>query len=85
MSEADNKAATAVSGSILASRPSFVPAHAWVGHWLTIEEFARMMGRRPQTVYKWIRQNSMMDFNISTYEFRIGRKHSARIFVRNPY
>ena len=71
--------------SMAAVRPSFIPAHEWVGHWLTIPEFSRLMGRRPSTVYGWARDGVMSEFGISTFEFRLGRKHSARIFVKNPY
>jgi hypothetical protein len=71
-----------------AAKPARVPAIpqcSWSGHWLTIVEFSRLMGRKPPTIYEWIREGTLSEFGIATYEFRFGRKHSARIFVRNPY
>ena len=70
---------------LIASRPSFIPPCSWVGHWLTISEFSRLAGRPLQTVYYWVREGTLSEFGISTYEFRFGRKHSARVFVKNPY
>jgi hypothetical protein len=71
--------------ALMSARPVCVPPHQWAGHWLTVAEFSRLMGRRPYTVYGWVRENVMSEFGISVYEFRSGRKHSARIFVRNLY
>ena len=62
-----------------------VPPCSWPGHWLTIQEFSRLMGRQPSTVYGWLANGTFKDFGLSVYEFRLGRKHSARFFVRNPY
>jgi len=76
---------TQSESTMMEDKPSFVPACLWVGHWLTVSEFARLMGRSPQTVYKWTRLGTTAEFGISTYEYRSGRKHSARVFVRNPY
>jgi hypothetical protein len=80
-----NELASDISKNVMAGRPSSVPPHQWVGHWLTISEFSRLMGRAPRTGYNWIRTGILPEFGISTYEFRMGKKHSARIFVRNPY
>ncbi len=68
-----------------ASSPATVPQNSWPGHWLTVVEFARMMGRRPPTVYNWLQEDVLSTFGISVYSFRSGRKHSARFFIRNPY
>ncbi len=66
-------------------RPQTVPQCSWPGHWLTITEFSRMMGRNPRTVYGWIEDDVLSTFGISVYGFRSGRKHSARFFIQNPY
>jgi hypothetical protein len=62
-----------------------VPSCSWPGHWLTIQEFSGLMGRQPSTVYGWLANGTFKDFGLSVYELRLGRKHSARFFVRNPY
>lgn len=62
-----------------------VPVHNWRAHWLTAREFARVMGRDEQTVYWWIRNGILADFGIPTCQFRQGRMHSGRIFIRNIF
>jgi hypothetical protein len=66
-----------------ASSARGVPAHNWRAHWLTVNEFARMMGRAPDTVHWWIRQGTLAEFGIPVYQFRNGRLHSGRSFIRN--
>jgi len=62
-----------------------VPAHEWRRHWLTAQEFARMMGRPPATVYSWIGDGTLAEFGIPTMQFRLGRRHSGRVFIQNIY
>jgi hypothetical protein len=69
----------------MAARPSFIPPCIWAGHWLTVPEFARLVGRSPWTVHWWLRKETLSAFGLSVYEIRTGKKHSARIFIRNPY
>ena len=71
--------------TVRANYPAAIPQHSWTGHWLTVAEFSRLMGRQPQTVYDWVKFGTLSEFGVSVYEFRLGRKHSARIFIRNPY
>jgi len=33
--------------ALMAARPVCVPPHQWAGHWLTVAESSRLMGRRP--------------------------------------
>lgn len=75
--------AVVVETASRASHP--VPLHNWRAHWLTVSEFARMMGRDPQTVYKWIRQGTLAEFGIPCCRFRAGRLHSGRVFIQNIY
>jgi hypothetical protein len=62
-----------------------VLTYNWRAHWLTAQEFARVMGRRPQTIYWWIGNGTLAEFGIPICEFKFGRKHSARFFIQNPY
>jgi hypothetical protein len=62
-----------------------VPAYNWRAHWLTVQEFSRMMGREPQTVYKWIRNNTLSEFGVPVMHFRNGKQHSGRVFILNIY
>jgi helix-turn-helix protein len=71
------------SSTISAARG--VPVHNWRAHWLTASEFARMMGRDPQTVYKWLRNGTLAEFGVPVYQFRHGRLHSGRTFIQNIY
>ena len=64
---------------------SVVPAYNWRAHWLTATEFARMMGREPQTVYKWLRNGTLAEFGVPVIHFRNGRRHSGRTFIQNIY
>lgn len=68
-----------------ASSARSVPAHNWRAHWLTAQEFARMMGREPQTIYKWLRNGTLAEFGVPVYQSRFGRLHSGRIFIQNIY
>jgi len=65
--------------------PRSVPAHNWRAHWLTAQEFARVMGRRPQTIYSWLRNGTLAEFGIPVYCHRFQRVHRARIFIQNIY
>ena len=71
--------------SLLASSSRSVPVCNWRAHWLTAQEFARVMGRRPQTVYAWLRDGTLAEFGIPTYQLRCGRPHSGRIFIQNIF
>lgn len=62
-----------------------VPSHNWRAHWLTVTEFSRMMGRRPQTVYSWIGDGTLAEFGVPVCQFRGGRLHSGRTFILNIY
>jgi hypothetical protein len=64
---------------------SRLPAHNWRAHWLTVNEFSRMMGRSPDTVNWWVRQGILAEFGIPVYRVRHGRLHSGRIFIQNVY
>jgi hypothetical protein len=64
---------------------STVPVHNWRAHWLTAQEFARMMGREPQTVYKWLRNGTLAEFGVPVMHFRQGKQHSGRTFILNIY
>jgi hypothetical protein len=68
-----------------ASSARSVPSCAWRAHWLTVEEFSRMMGRRPQTVHTWIRNGTLAEFGIPMCRFRHGGIHSGRTFIQNIY
>jgi hypothetical protein len=68
-----------------ASSARSVPSHTWSGHWLSAREFATVVNRREQTVYKWIRLGVLAEFGIPTYMFRSGRPHSGRVFILNVY
>jgi len=62
---------------------SRLPVHNWRAHWLTVQEFSRMMGRPPDTVYKWLRTGTLAEFGVPVMQFRSGRLHSGRTFIRN--
>jgi hypothetical protein len=62
-----------------------IPTHNWRAHWLTAQEFARMMGRRPQTIYTWLRDGTLSEFGIPTFHVRTGGLHSGRAFIRNIF
>ncbi len=68
-----------------ASSARSVPTCNWRAHWLTVNEFSRMMGRDPQTVYKWLRIGTLAEFGVPTYQFRHGGLHSGRVFIKNIY
>jgi hypothetical protein len=60
-----------------------VPSCSWRAHWLTVNEFAHMMGRHPQTVYSWINNNTLAEFGFPVCQFRRGGLHSGRVFIQN--
>jgi hypothetical protein len=62
---------------------SRLPAHNWRAHWLTVQEFSRMMGRPPDTIYRWLRTGTLAEFGVPVMQFRGGRLHSGRTFIRN--
>jgi hypothetical protein len=62
-----------------------LPVHNWRAHWLTAQEFARMMGRPQPTVYRWLRNGTLAEFGIPVCQFRQGRLHSGRVFIQNIY
>jgi hypothetical protein len=66
------------------SAPS-IPFCSWRAHWLTTTEFAEMMGRSPWTVQSWIRNGTLAEFGIPVCQFRYGRPHSGRTFIKNVY
>ena len=80
---------TAVVPSENLTEPSssarLVPSCNWRAHWLTVQEFSRMMGRRPQTVYSWIGDGTLADFGIPMCQFRHGKRHSGRVFIQNIF
>lgn len=62
-----------------------LPVHNWRAHWLTVNEFARMMGREERTVYNWLRDGTLAEFGVPVCQFRHGRLHSGRTFIQNIY
>ena len=62
-----------------------IPSCSWHAHWLTVSEFARLMGRRPRAVYYWVENGTLAEFGIPVCQFRHGRSHSGRMFIRNVY
>jgi hypothetical protein len=62
-----------------------LPTHNWRAHWLTVQEFAHMMGRPQPTVYKWLRNGTLAEFGIPVMQFRGSRSHSGRVFIQNIY
>lgn len=62
-----------------------VPVCNWRAHWLTATEFARVMGRDPQTVYWWLRNGTLAEFGIPVCQFRGAKLHSGRTFIQNIY
>ena len=68
-----------------ASSARSVPTHNWRAHWLTAQEFSRMMGRHPQTVYWWLKHGTLAEFGIPVCQFRGGKLHSGRVFIQNIY
>jgi hypothetical protein len=69
----------------LASSARSVPLCNWRAHWLTVAEFSRLMGYHPQTVYWWLRNNTLAEFGIPTMQFRGTRSHCSRSFILNIY
>ena len=68
-----------------ASSARGVPSCSWRAHWLTAHEFACVMGREPQTIYTWLRNGTLAEFGIPTYQFRHGGLHSGRTFIQNVF
>lgn len=85
------KKASAVKASIVATESDhaasarLIPDHNWSAHWLTAQEFSRVMGRRPQTVYTWLRNGTLAEFGIPVCTFRCGGLHSGRTFIQNIF
>jgi len=73
------------SDRLVPSSDRLVPTYNWRAHWLTAQEFARMMGRDPQTIYKWLRIGTLAEFGIPVCQFRHGRLHSGRTFIQNIF
>jgi len=73
------------AASASASSARSVPPHEWRNHWLSVPEFAAVMNRREQTVYKWLRTGTLAEFNIPVCQFRNGRLHSGRTFILYIY
>ncbi len=73
------------SDRLVPSSDRLVPTYNWRAHWLTTQEFARVMGRRPQTVYAWLRDGTLAEFGIPSYQIRGRRPHSGRTFILNIY
>jgi len=71
--------------SVQSDLAHLVPVYNWRAHWLTANEFARMMGREPVTVYKWLRNGTLAEFGVPVVQFRYGRRHSSRFFIQNIY
>ncbi len=74
-----------MDNSPVASSARSVPPYNWRGHWLTVTEFARMMGREPRTVAWWVETGILADFGIPVCQFRHGKVHSGRAFIQNVY
>ena len=91
MRKAGERVATTTSSTYVetipdpASSARGVPACSWPGQWLTVTEFSRVMGRRPQTVHWWIRTGVLAEFGIPICQFRHGGLHSGRVFIQNIY
>jgi hypothetical protein len=68
-----------------ASSARGTPPHNWRAHWLTVDEFSHMMGRRPQTIHTWLRNGTLAEFGIPVCQFRCGGLHSGRTFILNIY
>lgn len=68
-----------------ASSARSVSPHSWRGHWLSVSEFAVIMGRHEQTIYKWLRTGTLAEFGVPVVQFRSGRPHSGRTFIQNVY
>lgn len=68
-----------------ASSTARLPVHNWRAHWLTATEFARVMGRDPQTVYWWLKHGTLAEFGIPVCQFRHGKTHSGRVFIQNVF
>jgi hypothetical protein len=62
-----------------------IPSCSWRAHWLTAQEFSRVMGRPPATIYRWMREGTLAEFGIPIYQFRQGGLHSGRIFIQNVF
>ena len=67
------------------SSAAFVPICNWRAHWLTADEFARVLGRSHWTVQRWLREGTLTEFGIPIMQFRHGRRHSSRTFIRNIF
>jgi len=86
----NTKATTSIIATVAppdrASSPcssSRLSVHNWRAHWLTVQEFSRMMGRPPNTVYRWLRTGTLAEFGVPVMQFRGRRLHSGRTFIQN--
>ena len=57
---------------------STVKSYTWDHHWLTIREFARMMGRSERQVENWTNDGTLFDFGFPIY--CVGRGVNRRRF-----
>lgn len=71
--------------SLHSSSARRIPPCLWRAHWLTVNEFAQVVGRRPYTVHAWLRNGTLAAFGIPTYRFCSGMPHSGRTFIQNIY
>ena len=44
--------------------------------WLTVKEFARLMGRPERHVRRWVQNGTLTEFGISSYTISRGRFHN---------
>lgn len=51
--------------------------------WLTVQEFARMMGRCDRQVRKWTSDGTLIDFGYPMYVFGTGR-FNRRTYILTP-
>ena len=62
-----------------------VPSCPWRAHWLTVQEFARMMGRSHWTVQTWVRNGTLAEFGIPVYRHNFRGPHQGRVYIQNVY
>jgi len=56
----------------------------WYGHWVTTEEFARIMGRPHRTVQEWAANGTMVEFGIPVYRVTTGRCNTRHFIYAAP-
>ena len=52
----------------------------WHMHWVTVQEFARMMRKSPQIVRHWIQDGTISDLGFPIYRISHGR-FNTRSFI----